>query len=255
MRAHFSQRVGLLACMFLLTLPFLAAADTENVRMVPNDVEIRTFFAGASLDFSAHIPKGASAILEVRGREREEHLMRKGRRAGLWMNVGQVTVQGAPSVYLCMSTDRDFLKHQEQPAQWGYASIEKQVHFSGAPQESSNELFKQFLALKESEGLYGISPGSLKVTSEKDGSRNIQGTIRLPAKIPPGEYEVHLLSLETDKVVNNDTLSLSVVTKGFPALLEELAMHHELSYGFLAVIIAIVTGFAMGFFFKSKGAH
>jgi hypothetical protein len=251
-----SKKVGLLLCILTLTLPSLAVADSENVQMVPNDVEIRTFFAGASLNFSARIPKGSSAILEVKGPEHEEHLMRKGRRAGLWMNVGKVTVQGAPSVYLCMSTDKALPSNSDPESRWGYPAIERRVHFSGSiPNESSDELFKQFLQLKESGGLYGVSPGSLKVTSGKDGYNSIEGTILLPAKIPPGDYEVRLSSVGGDKVLENNTLNLSVVTKGFPAFLDELAMHHALSYGFLAVIIALATGFAMGFFFKSKGAH
>lgn len=32
-------------------------------------------------------------------------------------------------------------------------------------------------------------------------------------------------------------------------------MKHSLAYGLLAVVIAIVAGFATGYFFTSKGAH
>ena len=39
-------------------------------------------------------------MVEITGPTAAEHLMRKGRRGGLWMNVGELEVQGAPSVYL-----------------------------------------------------------------------------------------------------------------------------------------------------------
>jgi len=42
---------------------------------------------------------------------------------------------------------------------------------------------------------------------------------------------------------------------GFPAWLAALAYEHGLAYGVLAVVIAIVTGFAMGFIFKGGGGH
>jgi uncharacterized membrane protein YraQ (UPF0718 family) len=42
---------------------------------------------------------------------------------------------------------------------------------------------------------------------------------------------------------------------GFPAWLAALAYEHGAAYGVLAVVIAIVTGFAMGFIFKGGGGH
>jgi uncharacterized membrane protein YraQ (UPF0718 family) len=38
-------------------------------------------------------------------------------------------------------------------------------------------------------------------------------------------------------------------------MFSSLAYQHGLTYGILAVIIAIVTGFAMGFLFKGGGGH
>jgi hypothetical protein len=42
---------------------------------------------------------------------------------------------------------------------------------------------------------------------------------------------------------------------GFPAMLTTLAYEHGATYGILAVIIAIMTGFAIGFLFKGGGGH
>ncbi len=42
---------------------------------------------------------------------------------------------------------------------------------------------------------------------------------------------------------------------GFPAFLATLAYEHAALYGIVAVVIAIATGFLMGFLFKGKTEH
>jgi len=53
-------------------------------------------------------------VIEITGQTAAEHLMRKGRRSGLWMNVGEVEVEGAPSLYLAASTTAPLLKDRRQ---------------------------------------------------------------------------------------------------------------------------------------------
>ncbi len=57
------------------------------------------------------------------------------------------------------------------------------------------------------------------------------------------------------KVVSSTCTDLTVEMVGFPALMAHLAYQHGVAYGVLAVVIAIVTGFAMGFLFKGGGGH
>jgi hypothetical protein len=56
-------------------------------------------------------------------------------------------------------------------------------------------------------------------------------------------------------VVSHPCTDLTVAMVGFPAFLASLAFQHGAAYGVLAVVIAIVTGFAMGFLFKGGGGH
>jgi hypothetical protein len=55
--------------------------------------------------------------------------------------------------------------------------------------------------------------------------------------------------------VSRASTDLKVEMVGFPALLADLAYQHGATYGIIAVVIAIVTGFAMGFLFKGGGGH
>ncbi len=58
--------------------------------------------------------------------------MRKGRRGGLWMNVGEIVVHEAPSLYLVMSTSPGAAYGRAEPsATWGYPALKKRITFTG----------------------------------------------------------------------------------------------------------------------------
>jgi uncharacterized membrane protein YraQ (UPF0718 family) len=61
--------------------------------------------------------------------------------------------------------------------------------------------------------------------------------------------------IQDGKAVSHTCTDLTVEMVGFPALMAQLAYQHGAAYGVLAVIIAIVVGFAMGFLFKGGGGH
>ena len=77
----------------------------------------------------------------------------------------------------------------------------------------------------------------------------------LPSNTRPGDYKVCLSVIQDGRVVSHNCTGLTVALVGFPAWLATLAYQHGAAYGVLAVVIAIVTGFAMGFIFKGGGGH
>jgi hypothetical protein len=97
-RGNRVQLWGLLALGILLCLvPSSAPCNSlQTLSVVPNKIRIGVFFDGAEISVSAKIPKDCEAVVVVRGKEVEEDLMRKGRRWELWMNVGEIDVDGAP---------------------------------------------------------------------------------------------------------------------------------------------------------------
>ncbi len=239
-------------------VPSLAASAAEKLKVTPSDLAISEFFEGCQITVSADIPKGEDAIIEFRGPALKDQLMRKGRRGGLWMNVGEIDVEGAPSLYLFMSTHPNVLTASNNPdTAWGYGALQKQVKFSGStPTEDSAQVFCQFLKLKESGGLYGVFPGSIKTLPGASADRStIEGKIQLPGKISPGNYQICLYVLNKGSLAEKKCLDFPVVMQGLPKILSSLAHSHATVYGLLAVFIALVTGFVTGFVFKGKGAH
>jgi hypothetical protein len=248
----------LLMCLLILVLrlPDAGAAATQNFHVLPNGLDIGESFQGAEIEVSAEVPAGSNAVVEFRGDVHEDRLLRKGRRGGLWMNVGEVTVRNAPSLYLVMSTDASLISNPGAENQWGYGALQRQMEFSGAiPKAGKDKLFQEFLKLKESHGLYGTFPGSLKVVGASTDHAKLEGKFWLPDKIPPANYKVHFFVLNNGKVVDEKTSAFPVEMRGMPAVLTALAFDHATVYGLLAVTIAILAGFLMAFVFKGKGAH
>jgi hypothetical protein len=240
----------------VLAAPAVAAADSPDLHVWPDVVEIGAFFAGHQVKVVGKMPRGAQAVMEITGRAAVEHLMRKGRRGGLWMNVGEVEVQGAPSLYLAMSTSPQMLKTPPEEATWGYPALKKQIRFAGQVEPGQQELFsEQFFQLKESEAVYAIFPGDIKTSGASGDSQTVTGIFPLPTTVKTGAYQVCLTVVQGGQVIARQCRDLKVDMVGFPAMLASLAYEHGPTYGILAVIIAIVTGFAMGYLFKGGGGH
>jgi hypothetical protein len=233
-----------------------ARAASLDLQVVPQVVEMGAFFQGEKVTVTGAIPSGAEAVVEVVGRAGHETLMRKGRRGVLWMNVGQLDVRGAPSLYLVMSTSSDLLSTPGTTAPWGFPAVKRQVTLAGDIKASEQAEFQeQFLELKENEGLYAALPGALKGSRGQEGRVNIRGTFQLPANVKPDTYKVCLSVVRLGQVVGTRCTDLTVKMVGFPSLLSTLAYEHGAFYGILAVVIAILTGFSMGYLFKGGGGH
>jgi hypothetical protein len=242
-----------LAVALIGVLPAWAAAPV--LTLSPAAVKIGAFFNGEKVSVLGAIPAGTEAVLEVVGSSAEETLMRKGRRGGLWMNVGKVVVRDAPSLYLVLSTAKPLLTTPPPEANWGYAALEKRLSFSGIEASERQKFLKQFLQLKEEEHFYASLPGALKVEPASGGKIPVKGSFLVPTITKPGTYKVTLSVIQAGKVVSSTSTDLKVEMVGFPAVLASMAYSHGATYGVLAVVIAIVTGFAMGFIFKGGGGH
>jgi len=141
-------------------------------------------------------------------------------------------------------------------ATWGYRALEKRLVFSGNIEAAERQDFlKQFLELKESEQIYASWPGAVTLKAAAGAETALTASFPLPTNTRPGTYKVCLSVIQDGKAVSHTCTDLKVEMVGFPAWLADLAYQHGAVYGVLAVVIAIVTGFAMGFLFKGGGGH
>ncbi len=238
----------------VLLLSWQAQGAPGCLEIRPARIEIGSFFQGAALQVSAIIPATVEAVLEVQGPIRDEHLARKGRRWGVWMNTGELTIRGVPSLYFCRATNPALVLQATAP--WGYEAWRRECRVEEAGQSGDEEMiFQQLLQLKETEGVYGVSSVPLEVKSEPTGGKEISTVFHLPAQVSPGLYRVRLYLLAGDGQISKEERELHIVKVGMPRWVSSLAFRQPLLYGVAAVIIALVAGFAIGLIFKGKGSH
>jgi hypothetical protein len=229
-------------------------AESATLQVSPDVVEINSFYQGRDVAVTGTLPAGLGAVVEVMGPTAQEHLMRKGRRGPLWMNVGEINVNGAPSLYLVLTSAADLLG--QTASSWGFPALLQRLSLSGDLQENEKAEFqKQFLGLKESQQLYASAPGGLKVSPAGDGRLKVTGKFWLPSNIKPDTYKVCLTAVREGQSVDRVCTDLTVEMVGFPAFFMTMAYQHAALYGILAVVIAIVVGFIMGYLFKGGGGH
>jgi len=252
MRKFAGLSLWVAAALLMLATP----AWSAKIQVHPDRVEIGAFFQGTEVSLEGQMPLGCEAVVEVCGAEVNETLLRKGRRAGLWMTVGELEVQHAPNFYLVLSTTPRIPELNGQDTPWGFPALRSRLKIRGVLADQEKDHFSlEFLKLKESEGLYGNLPGTLKVRNSPEGQAVFQGVFRLPAKVPPAHYQVRLSVVKDGHIVEQKSGTMEVRLAGFPALLTALAYEHGALYGIMAVAIAIATGFLMGFLFKGKAGH
>jgi hypothetical protein len=243
-------------CLMVLLSPGLvgsAGAQSAAIQVSPPVVEISSFYQGTEITMTGTIPAGHQAVAEVLGRVGEARLMRKGRWGPLWMNVGEMKFSGAPSLYLVQSSSPGLLTGDYH---WGLDALIKRITVSGQVQADEKAKFQeQFLELKKSESLYVANPGGLVTSPAGDGRLKVTGKFWLPGNVKPDIYKVCLTAVLEGKAAGQQCTDLPVRMVGFPALLMSLAYQHAALYGIIAVVIAILTGFIMGYLFKGGGGH
>jgi hypothetical protein len=245
-----------LPVLLVISLAGSAQAESATFQLTPDVVEINSFFQGRNVAVTGTLPEGLSAVVEVMGPTTQQHFMRKGRRGPLWMNVGEISVTGVPSLYLVLSSAADLLAGSHIHAAWGFPALIQRISLTGDVQENEQDKFKhQFLELKESEQLYGAWPGGLKLSPAGDGRQKVAGKFWVPSNIKPDTYKVCLTTVREGHAVDKACIDLPVQMVGFPALLMTMAYEHAALYGLLAIIIALVVGAIMGYLFKGGGGH
>ena len=261
MRTRWCVRIWLTISVFLLVASNVTAQEPLQVSISPQTLGIGAFYDGARLRIKGEIPADAQAVVRVVGEQRETHLKQKGRALGvLWMNLGTVTIENAPTVYL-LYAPADFPaslgpKPQQLPA-WKLSLEALQDQIKVLPEGADKSaLFKEFVKLKETERLYQVQNDKIRYLNTSGHQKSFDVRVSIPPRVSPGQYMVEIYAVKDGKILAQTQQPLKVQMVGFPAFLSMLAFQHGGMYGLLAVFVALFAGLLMGFLFGGgKGAH
>jgi hypothetical protein len=232
-----------------------AAAASRELKLTPPGIKIGAFFDGLQLTVSGEIPSECQAVVEVIGERVEEELMRKARRWEMWVNVGEIDIEGVPYLYYAMSSSPELLAPQPPDRPWGYPALHRAAEFKERSRSvRTTHLFGEFIKLKEDHGLYRIFPGALKVfPAQQNGRSRFEGVFRFPARLPVGTCRIRLQVIRGQRIIEQQSAALQIQLVGLPAVLVSLATDNAVVYGCLALGIAAATGLLCGLVFSKGG--
>jgi hypothetical protein len=241
-----------------------APGDSRNPNLVvdPPVVTARIFFHGHKVRISCTAPAGHEVAIVISGKEAPVELMLKGKVGGvIWSNVGDVTIDNVPSLYLLATSPGlqklDGATASENPTV-GYGALESQCRLSPAGSiDENHRIFDEFVKLKEKEELFGIAEGGVQLTMGSSEDLNCAAEFFIPPDVPVGTFNVHVLAFDRfgESVLASGVLT---VEQGGPAAaIAAMARDRGLLYGVLSVIVAVVAGVFAGVVFgrSSKGGH
>ncbi len=245
---HISFLAGLLA---LLASSCLAA--DISIKLEPTVIHISTFYNGSSVKLSGTIPAKAEAFIRLSGLDREIHLKKKGKVAGiLWMNTGDVVFKDVPDTYMLLTSSGLKDEIDSPKSTLGFAALERQITIEPAD-NNKNFLFKEFVKLQRKNHVYLTDDNAVQYSTAANGMRTFAAVATIPPKMKPGTYTIEVFALENGTVIGTATKTLTLEETGFPKQLANLAFNHSLLYGIMAVLVALVAGLITGVLFKGKG--
>jgi len=245
--------LAILFASLLLSLGLTAAAEEQRPEVVQSDISMREIsiqsnFTGVeivlfgSIDFSkapAPDEKPYDVIMVVRGPDRPLVIRRKERIAGLWMNGDSKTFSAVPDFYAVLAS-RPFraIASEEmlKPLGIGFANLDYGKTVEG--DNTDDEFRANLIRLQQERRLFQESDDAIGFI----GRSLFRGSVDLPVNVPIGRYTTQVFLFRDGKLLSQSQSSLQVHKVGLERVVYMLAYRYPLTYGLLAVLIAISAG-------------
>jgi uncharacterized protein (TIGR02186 family) len=175
--------------------------------------------------------------------------------AGVWINTSSITFASVPSYYAITST-----KPIEQIA--GPAVLERHAigfrHIAMRPSPGYRGAIKDYelaafraavIRLKKQQNLYVTEPnGGVTFT----GRSLFRSTIALPANVPVGPLVARTYLFRNGEVVSAHIARVTLQRAGIERLVHNFAFIYPMSYGLIAVLLAVVSGLLASAYFRRQ---
>jgi hypothetical protein len=246
----------------------LLQAETTSINVAPGTIKMGAFYNGSVVRIQGSAPSDSGIIVIIRGEIKDEVFNKKGRVGPIWINTDKVHIAAVPSLFLNFASsdissllDRQDIDNNELDDSSIASHLVCRVHCKcssqhsgkasvnsckgGSPDPEYQSLIrKSFIALKSSNGSYRSYPNAVQV-AQTGGESRYDLTFDWLRNAPPGSYEVEVYACRDRAIIGRANSSLSVVEVGFPVHMAALAKDHPFGYGVLAVLAAVMAGFAI----------
>jgi uncharacterized protein (TIGR02186 family) len=227
----------------------VANAEPVITDLSEHSVAITADFSGSDILLFGATQGKQDVIVIVQGPRQSRTIRRQERNAGIWMNGESLTFDQVPSYYaIAASGDIDSLLSAETLESYGAG----EEHLVIAPALGSDPAidikpFREALIRNMRRiGLYSQKPAQVKIL----GNSLFRVGLHFPTNVPVGEYKVRILLVSDKKVVSTGTKRLDVGKSGIEAAIYDFAYNYSALYGIVALIIAVVAGWAAAAVFR-----
>lgn len=236
---------GLLGILVVVLTARTAAAEPLIADLSKHLVAITTGFSGDDLLLFGAIDDPGDVIIVVRGHNQSVVVRRKARLGGIWVNSDKLELSGVPSFY-AVASNRPLADiappvvlavHEIGAERLRFGTLPGYEDFVPA---ARTEALAAVARIKTRQGLYQARVGKLTFLSE----RLFRTDVHFPSNVPTGTYDVQVFLLRDGEVVSIKTTPLVVRKAGIGAAVFDFAYQHSALYGIVAVLIALLAGWA-----------
>lgn len=242
----------LIAIALMLARPAPAPAQELVTDISKYLISIQSTFTGAELLLFGAVEgrrlEGQTDIaIVVRGPTEDVIVRRKARVSGIWVNYDAAKIEAVPGYYAVVSTrPLEEIAAPEVLQRHGIGSAN--LHLSIAPPAGVDPApFRQAMVrLRAREDLYQSDTSGVAFL----GDTLFRANVTMPANVPDGVFSASVYLFQDGNLIHAQTTPLYVSKVGFERLVYDLANRQPLTYGILAVIIAVLAGWAASVAFR-----
>ncbi len=242
------MRICFILAALVVLFPVVAQAQDKymQIALAEDHVDITTGFNGTRVTlFGTTTGDGGDVIVTLNGPERTVIVRKKERQmTGAWVNAENIEFRRVPSYYDYASTvGEDVLLRYPALLEAGQIGVDHLDFYSeDADQDAETvDVYRDALIRRErAKGFFPLRAGTIQSID-----RNFfKVSFSLPPGVPTGVYTVEAMLVKNGDILARDSRSLQVGQVGFNARVYLFATNHSLLYGIMAVMIAVISGWA-----------
>jgi len=246
------------ALLMLLALTLPARAQEQIVSgLSQSRVAITANFDGSEILIYGAVRRDApppvgggqlQVIITVEGPTTPLIIRRKEKVAGIWLNRAEVRIDAAPSFYAVATTgpisdiltDTENLRHR--------ITVDQVIRAVGISAEATNapDFVQALQRIRLNEERYRLDESSVQLTAET----LFRADVVLPANLTEGDYRVRIFLTRDGNIVDQQERRIGVQKAGLERFLFNMAHQEPLSYGILALVLAVLAGWGASTAFR-----
>ena len=225
-----------------------AAGQPLVADLSAHEISITTGFTGTELILFGATEGEGEVVVVVRGPAGSATVRRKSRVLGIWINTASMRFDQVPSFYRVASSrplDQVTTQGMRQRLQIGVGSV-RAVPASAAPPEEIAAFRAGLTRARLEADLWHDQPEPVTFL----GPKLFRTRISFPPNVPTGIYNVEVFLVKDGREIGAQTAPMRVKKTGIGARIYDLAHRQPALYGLMAVLIAVVVGWAASAAFR-----